>query len=182
MTPQEVREEMRMLEGDPAGDRGGLVQRPVGAPPSVRGRAEGDVVVTNPTELAVAIVRFEDDGGPDRRRQGSGLIAQQIRRWRLENGIPLVEKKPLAQALYREVEVGRPIPHQQHAAVAEVLATSINSSAAAANHGLSAEAARGSNPRFKVQFPMAKVSKTGPLTGSTRFYLNLGPWTLDLEP
>jgi flagellar biosynthetic protein FlhB len=54
--------------------------------------------------------------------KGAGLIAQRIRRLSLEHGIPIVEKKPLAQALYKEVEVNRPIPTQMYAAVAEVLA------------------------------------------------------------
>ncbi len=54
--------------------------------------------------------------------KGAGLVAQRIRRLSLEHGIPIVEKKPLAQALYRDVEVNRPIPTQLYAAVAEVLA------------------------------------------------------------
>jgi flagellar biosynthetic protein FlhB len=54
--------------------------------------------------------------------KGAGVLAQRIRRLALENGIPIIEKKPLAQALYKEVEVNHPIPHQMYAAVAEVLA------------------------------------------------------------
>ena len=81
------------------------------------------MVVTNPTELAVAIQYDpQDDGRADRGGQGGGLIAERIRRLALEHGIPIVEKKPLAQALYREVEVNHPIPQDKYAAVAEVLA------------------------------------------------------------
>jgi flagellar biosynthetic protein FlhB len=54
--------------------------------------------------------------------KGAGLMAQRIRRLALERGIPIIEKKPLAQALYREVDVNRPIPQDKYAAVAEVLA------------------------------------------------------------
>jgi flagellar biosynthetic protein FlhB len=54
--------------------------------------------------------------------KGAGVIAQHIRRLALENNIPVVERKPLAQLLYKEVEVNRPIPDQSYAAVAEVLA------------------------------------------------------------
>jgi flagellar biosynthetic protein FlhB len=54
--------------------------------------------------------------------KGAGVAAGRIRRLALEHGIPLVEKKPLAQALYRDVEINQPIPHDKYAAVAEVLA------------------------------------------------------------
>ena len=54
--------------------------------------------------------------------KGAGFMAQRIRKIALENGVPIVEKKPLAQALYRDVEVGDPVPPDNFAAVAEVLA------------------------------------------------------------
>ena len=50
------------------------------------------------------------------------MIAQRIRKLALEHGIPIIEKKPLAQALYKEVDVNHPIPDKLFAAVAEVLA------------------------------------------------------------
>ena len=50
------------------------------------------------------------------------MIAQRIRRLALESGVPIVEKKPLAQALYRDVDVNHPVPNELYAAVAEVLA------------------------------------------------------------
>jgi flagellar biosynthetic protein FlhB len=124
MTPQEVREEMRNLEGDPQViARRRAVQRQLVLHRLSEAVPKADVVVTNPTELAIAI-QYDSKTmeAPIVVAKGAGLIAQRIRRLALENGIPLVEKKPLAQALYREVEVGRPIPHQRYAAVAEVLA------------------------------------------------------------
>ena len=54
--------------------------------------------------------------------KGAGLIAARIRKLALEHGIPILERKPLAQALYREVEIDHPIPQDRYAAVAEVLA------------------------------------------------------------
>jgi flagellar biosynthetic protein FlhB len=54
--------------------------------------------------------------------KGAGVLAQRIRRLALENNIPIVERKPLAQLLYKEVDVGRPVPTESYAAVAEVLA------------------------------------------------------------
>jgi len=54
--------------------------------------------------------------------KGAGHLAERIRRMALENGIPVIERKPLAQALYKEVEINHPIPQDKYAAVAEVLA------------------------------------------------------------
>ncbi len=84
---------------------------------------KADVVVTNPTELAVAL-QYDSKtmAAPIVVAKGAGLIAQRIRRLALENGVPIVEKKPLAQALYRDVDLNHPVPNELYAAVAEVLA------------------------------------------------------------
>lgn len=124
MTTQELREEMRNLEGDPQViARRKAVQRQLALQRLSSAVPKADVVITNPTELAVAL-RYdpEEMPAPILVAKGAGVIAQRIRRLALEHGIPVVEKKPLAQALYREVEVGRPIPEDKYAAVAEVLA------------------------------------------------------------
>ncbi len=124
MTPQEVREEMRNLEGDPQiVARRRAVQRQLAMSRMGEAVPRADVVVTNPTELAVAIqYEAETMAAPVVVAKGAGVLAQRIRRLALENRIPIVEKKPLAQALYRDVEVNHPIPTDQFAAVAEVLA------------------------------------------------------------
>lgn len=124
MTTQEVREEMKNLEGDPhiaakrkAVQRQLAMNRLSGAVP------KADVVITNPTELAVAIQYDPKEmAAPIVVAKGAGLLAQRIRKLALQNNIPIVEKKPLAQALFREVEVNRPIPQDKYAAVAEILA------------------------------------------------------------
>ncbi|MHB8902951.1 MAG: EscU/YscU/HrcU family type III secretion system export apparatus switch protein, partial [Thermoguttaceae bacterium] len=124
MTTQEVREEMRNLEGDPhIAARRKAVQRQLALERLANAVPKADVVVTNPTELAIAI-RYEPEkmDAPIVVAKGAGVLAQRIRRLALEHGIPIVEKKPLAQALYREVDIGRPVPHERYAAVAEVLA------------------------------------------------------------
>ena len=124
MTPQEVREEMRNLEGDPQIiARRRAVQRQLVLHRLSSAVPRADVVITNPTELAVA-VQYEPKtmAAPVVVAKGAGVLAQRIRRIALEHGIPIIEKKPLAQALYREVEVNHPIPHDKYAAVAEVLA------------------------------------------------------------
>lgn len=124
MTQQEVREEMRNLEGDPhIAARRKAVQRQLALDRLSESVPNADVVVTNPTELAIAIqYKPEEMDAPIVVAKGAGVLAQRIRRLALEKGIPIVEKKPLAQALYREVDVGRPVPHERYAAVAEVLA------------------------------------------------------------
>ncbi len=124
MTPQEVREEMRNLEGDPQiVARRRAVQRQLVLHRLSSAVPKADVVITNPTELAVA-VQYDPNSmaAPIVVAKGAGLMAERIRRIALEHGIPIVQKKPLAQALYREVEVNHPIPHDRYAAVAEVLA------------------------------------------------------------
>lgn len=124
MTPQEVREEMKNLEGNPQIiARRRAVQRELAKHRLESAVPKADVVVTNPTELAVAI-QYEPEtmAAPIVVAKGAGVLAQRIRQLALQHGIPLVEKKPLARALYREVEINHPIPHDKYAAVAEVLA------------------------------------------------------------
>jgi flagellar biosynthesis protein FlhB len=124
MTPQEVREEMRNLQGDPQiASRRRAVQRQLAIGRLSSAVPKADVVITNPTELAVAI-QYEPEtmAAPIVVAKGAGVLAQRIRRLALENGVPIVEKKPLAQALYKDVDVNHPIPDQMYAGVAEVLA------------------------------------------------------------
>jgi flagellar biosynthesis protein FlhB len=124
MTQQEVREEMRNMQGDPQIlARRKQVQRQIAMQRLSSAVPKADVVITNPTELAIAI-QYEPAtmNAPIIVAKGAGVVAQRIRRLALENGIPIVEKKPLAQALYKEVDLNHPIPDQLYAGVAEVLA------------------------------------------------------------
>lgn len=124
MTTQEVREEMKNLEGNPQiAARRRVVQRQLVLNRLASAVPKADVVVTNPTELAVAI-QYDPKtmAAPIVVAKGAGTLAQRIRKLALENGIPIVEKKPLAQALYKEVDINHPVPQDKYAAVAEVLA------------------------------------------------------------
>ncbi len=124
MTTQEVREEMKNLEGDPqVMARRRQVQRELAKQRLEGAVPKADVIVTNPTELAVAI-QYDPAAmaAPIVVAKGAGILAQRIRQIALENGIPVVERKPLAQALYREVDINHPVPEEKYAAVAEVLA------------------------------------------------------------
>jgi flagellar biosynthetic protein FlhB len=124
MTHQEVREEMKNLQGDPQiVARRRAIQRQMALNRISTSVPKADVVVTNPTELAVAIQYDPQEmAAPVVVAKGAGVIAQRIRRLALEHDIPVVERKPLAQLLYKEVELGRAIPTESYAAVAEVLA------------------------------------------------------------
>src|SRR5262249_25415077 len=82
-----------------------------------------DVVVTNPTEIAVAIkYDARNMDAPIVIAKGTGAVAARIRRVAAEHGIPIIEKKPLAQALYRMVKIGHAIPIELYEGVAEILA------------------------------------------------------------
>mgnify|MGYP000933603206 CR=1 FL=1 len=84
---------------------------------------KADVVITNPTHLAVAIqYRPESMAAPVVVAKGADFIAEQIRKIALENDVPLIENKPLAQVLYKIVKVNSMVPESLYRAVAEVLA------------------------------------------------------------
>jgi flagellar biosynthetic protein FlhB len=124
MTKQEVRDELRHMEGDPQiRQRRREAHRKLVNARQVQQTKNADVVVTNPTEIAVAI-KYDAPKmeAPVVLAKGKGALAERIRRVAIENGIPIVEKKPLAQALYRIVKVGQAIPVELYAGVAEILA------------------------------------------------------------
>ena len=123
MTDEELREEMKMTQGDPQiKSRRRKVQRDLAAQRLNSDVPKADVVVTNPTELAIAL-KYDPltMKAPIVLAKGASLVAARIRKIALENGIPIIERKPLAQALFKQVEIGHPIPVTEYAAVAEVL-------------------------------------------------------------
>lgn len=123
MTDQEVKDELKEQMGDPQLiQRRRQVQRQLAMGRLSSQVPKSDVVVTNPTELAIAI-QYDPETmvAPIVVAKGAGVIAQRIRRLALENEIPIVERKPLAQVLYKTVDVGGAIPVEQYKAVAEVL-------------------------------------------------------------
>ncbi len=123
MTTQELREELKTLQGDPQiAARRRAVQRQLVMNRIGTAVPAADVVVTNPTELAIAI-QYDHQAmeAPLVVAKGAGEAARQIRRLALEHDVPVVERKELARALYKQVEIGKPIPPEQYAAMAEVL-------------------------------------------------------------
>jgi len=124
MTKQEVKEEMRQMEGDPIiRRRQRSVQLQLALQRMRSAVPQADVVITNPTELAMALkYDAERMSAPKVVAKGRGLLAKRIREIAIEAGIPIVERKLLAQVMYQMVEIGQEIPPQFYKAVAEILA------------------------------------------------------------
>lgn len=124
MTKQEVKEELKQTEGDPqVRMRIRSLQREAARRRMMDEVPKADVVITNPTHYAVAIqYDLEHMAAPTIVAKGQNLIAQKIKEIARENDIPCVENKPLAQALFKAVEIGQEIPQDLYKAVAEILA------------------------------------------------------------
>lgn len=124
MSKQEIKEEYKQSEGDPQlKSKIKEKQRQISMSRMMQDVPKADVVITNPTHFAVAI---QYDGLKQRApiviAKGQNLIAQNIKNKATENDVPIVENKPLARALYANVEIGEAIPPDLFQAVAEVLA------------------------------------------------------------
>lgn len=124
MTRQEVKEETRDIEGDPQiKARRRAIQLRMARQRMIQQVPEAEVVITNPTELAVALKY--DVGKMDAPvvvAKGAGRFAQRIRELALEHKVPLIENKPLARLLFFKTDVGRVIPVESFVLVAEILA------------------------------------------------------------
>jgi len=124
MTKQEVKEELRSQElNEQIKSRIRSMQRALARKRMMQRVPQADVVITNPTHYAVAL-KYDSSkmAAPKCVAKGQRIIAQQIKKLAREHGIPLVENKPLAQALYKAVDVDQEIPRDLYKAVAEVLA------------------------------------------------------------
>lgn len=124
MTKQEIKEEFRQSEGDPQ-IKGKIRQkmREASQRRMMQDIPKADVVITNPTHLAVAIQYDKEVAdAPIVLAKGQDYIAQKIKEAAKENKIEIVENKPLARMLYHNVEIGQQIPPELYQAVAEVLA------------------------------------------------------------
>ncbi len=124
MTKEEVKEEMKQTEGDPkVKSKIRSAQQQMARQRMMNKVPEADVIVTNPEHLAVAL-RYEADvmTSPAIIAMGAGFIAEKIKEIAREHNIPIVEDKPLAQVMYKTLEVGDVIPQHLYQAVAEILA------------------------------------------------------------
>ncbi len=124
MTKQEVKEEAKQTEGDPL-VRGRIrsIQMEMARQRMMADVPTADVVITNPTRLAIAL-KYDtlSMSAPKLIAKGAGVIAHRIRELAEEHNIPIVEDKPLAWALFKSTKLGEIIPENLFQAVAEVLA------------------------------------------------------------
>lgn len=124
MSKQEIKDEYKLMEGNPQiKSKIKEKQRQLSLRRMMSEVPKADVIITNPTHFAVA-VKYDANASdaPMVIAKGKDLIAQRIKDTAKQNKVPIVENKPLAQALYKSVEIGEKIPNELYKAVAEVLA------------------------------------------------------------
>jgi flagellar biosynthetic protein FlhB len=124
MSKQEVKEEMKRMDGDPKiKARRRQIAMQIATQKMKKEVPTADVVVTNPTHFAVAL-KYDSTNmhAPRVVAKGQDYMALKIREIAVAHGVPILERKPLARALYRMCEVGQEIPEQFYSVVAEILA------------------------------------------------------------
>lgn len=123
MTKQEVKQELKQQEGDPLmKSRRKSKHIQLARARMMKDVPESDVVVTNPTLYAVALKYLPEFNAPRVTAKGARLIAQKIREIAIENDVPVIENKFVAQTLYKTVEIGHEVPPILYKAIAEILA------------------------------------------------------------
>jgi flagellar biosynthetic protein FlhB len=123
MSKQDVTDEHKQSEGNPH-TKGAIRQRMLASSRSrmVQAIPKADVILANPTHLVVALAYTPGTAAPVVVAKGAGAMAQRIKDVAAEHGVPVLEDKPLARAIYTSAEVGDGIPVDLFRAVAEVLA------------------------------------------------------------
>lgn len=124
MSKQEIKEEFKNMEGDPLiKSKIRQKQREMAMQRMMQEVPNADVVITNPTHFAVCL-RYDEakSDAPIVVAKGADFLAQKIKSVAKEHDIVMLENRPLARALYEQVEVGGRIPEQFFKAVAEILA------------------------------------------------------------
>jgi len=124
MSKQEIKEEHKAAEGDPLiKSRVRTVQRELVKKRMLAAVKTADVVITNPTHLAVAL-KYDTATmtAPVVVAKGAGVIAERIRELARHHNVPVVENKFVARTVFKLVDIGKEIPHDLYRAVAEILA------------------------------------------------------------
>lgn len=123
MSRQELKDDYKESEGNPAiKARIRRLRRQTQRKRMLEDSKRASVVITNPSEFAIALEYKPAMAAPLVVAKGRNLLAQQIKQVARWHGIPMVENPPLAHALYRAVEVGQYIPPKLYSAVASILA------------------------------------------------------------
>ena len=124
LTKQEAKQEHKEREGDPAiKARVRAMQREISRRRMMKAVKTADVIITNPTHIAIAIVYDKEKmAAPKVVAKGADFMAQKIKKIASDAGIPLVENVPLARTLFKTVKINQGIPRVLFQAVAEVLA------------------------------------------------------------
>ncbi|MFT5871347.1 MAG: flagellar biosynthetic protein FliR/FlhB [Clostridium sp.] len=124
MSVQEIKEEYKQQEGDPQiKSKIRQKQREMASSRMMQEVPDATVVITNPTHLAIAI-KYEqgEEAAPVVVAIGADNVAIKIKEIASSSGIPIIENKPLARLIYKELDVGSEIPADMYQAVAEILA------------------------------------------------------------
>ena len=122
MTRREAKEEFKLREGDPLiKSRIKSIQRKIASRRMMDAVPKSTVIVTNPTHLAVALQYEAGMAAPKVVAKGAGFVADKIKEIARANRIPIVENKPLARNMFKNIPIGQFIPRELYKAVAEVL-------------------------------------------------------------
>ncbi len=124
MSRKDIKDEHKHMEGDPlVKSKLREKQRQLARERMLQDVPSADVVITNPTELAVALAyRAGEDSAPRIVAMGAAVIARRIREIAAENDIAIVENPPIAQMLWKHSDIGDEIPIELYQAVAEIMA------------------------------------------------------------
>lgn len=156
MTPRDIKDEMKQAEGDPL-LKGAIRSRQMAVSRNrmLAAVSTADVVLVNPTHLAVALTYEASRGAPTVVAKGAGTVAAKIRARAHEHRIPVVEDKPLARALHRICEVGEEIPSELYLAVAKILAFVMSSGRP--GRPRAGQQGRAQRPPSAVRVPMPRL-------------------------
>lgn len=122
MTKQEVKEEHKSREGDPMiKARIRKIQREVANRKMMSAVPKGDVVITNPTHIAIVLKYSDNLPAPQLIAKGADFVAEKIKQIARDNNIPIIENKPLARTIFKTLKIGQVVPRELFVAVAEVL-------------------------------------------------------------
>lgn len=123
MTKQEIKEEFKQSDGDPQ-IKGKIrqKQREMAMRRMMQEVPKATVVVTNPTHISVALKYEEGQSAPTVVAKGADSVALRIKEIAKENDVPIIENKPLARLMYKELDIEQEVPVEMYQAVAEILA------------------------------------------------------------